>query len=50
VKLLSKRLFPILLAIVISATLSSFVTVNKMRAEASADSINALLYDLNFEQ
>jgi len=49
VKLLSERLFPILLVIVISATLSALVTANKMRAEVSADSINALLYDLNNE-
>jgi len=47
--LLGKRLFPIFLAVVISATLTVLVTVNKMRDAATADSINALLYDLNSE-
>lgn len=48
-KLLNKRLFTVLLAIIISAALSALVTMSKMRAEVSADSINVLLYDLNNE-
>ena len=48
-RLLSKRFFYILLAIIISAAVSALVTMSKMRVEASADSINALLYDLNNE-
>ncbi len=47
--LLCKRLIPILLAVVISATISVLVTVNKMQDEAAIDSINAILYDLNNE-
>lgn len=45
----TKRLIPILLAIVISASLSALVTIGKMRTETSADCINTLLYDLNNE-
>ena len=48
-KLLNKKLFTVLLAIIISAALSALVTMSKMQAEVSADSINVLLYDLNNE-
>jgi hypothetical protein len=40
---------PIILAIVISSSLSAIVTMVKMRSETSINYVNASLYDLNNE-